>query len=394
VKRSNAGKKKKPWQRILAGLVVVSCLVALSSLFMLKKGISLESFSIGPLAVSNFSLIWKKKLGIQVGTVTLQKQHEKKKTSTISKSVGRNIKAIHLLTRLFSTITVKEISIGQFTGALHLGEATDLKPQSFSLTSRDLNIRSNLSLQQHTIVFDITEAVSKRFDTRATGQIRLDTEKGQFTGTLTADLAGSMPVAVTFNGDSKQISFEGQETGRIDTIVPLVDLFGLDHNIQRWITDYLKGSRYNLKTFKGILPWNNPRGLLDTLYAEVRVDDCEYTFAPGLEPIKTSSTDVVFSKGVLTITPHDATFYGQGGGTSWLDINFNDPANILLTTHIKTRARANDDILTLLKYYRIDIPFKQIKGETAVDITLAVTLNRIQVKASGSLQINDSVIEW
>ncbi len=389
-----AGRKKKHWQRILAGLFVISCLTALFSLFMLKKGISFESFSVGPVAISNFSLIWKKKLEIQVDTVTLQKQHEKKKTSNISKNVSRSLKAIHFLTRLFSTIAVNEIRIGQFTGTLYLNEATDKQPQTFSLTSRDLSIHSNLSLQQHTIVFDITEAFSKRFDTRATGQIRLDTEKRQFTGNLTADLVGSLPVAVSFNGNSKQISFVGQETGRIDTIVPLVDLFGLDHNIRRWITDYLKGSRYNLKTFKGILPWNNPRVLLDTLYAEVRVDNCEYTFAQGYEPIKTSSTDVVFNKGVLTITPHDATFYNQSGGSSWLDINFNDPEKILLTARIKTLARANDDILTLLKYYRIDIPFKQITGETEVDLALAITLNRFQVKANGSLQISDSVIEW
>ena len=48
---------------------------------MLKKGISLKSFSVGPLAVSSFSLIWKEKLEIQVDTLTLQKQHEKIKTA-------------------------------------------------------------------------------------------------------------------------------------------------------------------------------------------------------------------------------------------------------------------------------------------------------------------------
>ncbi|MEN8209814.1 MAG: DUF3971 domain-containing protein, partial [Candidatus Fermentibacteria bacterium] len=214
------------------------------------------------------------------------------------------------------------------------------------------------------------------------------------TGSLDVILADSLPLTLKLTADREQIAFHGRESDTITNITPFVDLFGLSPDIQCWITDYLKGSRYELKTFHGSFPWDDPLQFLDTLYAEVRVEDCEYTFAPGLEPIKTDYTDVVFQKGVLAITPHDSRFYGQDGEDSWLDINFNDPDNILLTAYILTHAVANEDILNLLEYYGISLPFVQTAGKTGADLTLAVNLNEGQLTAYGSFVIDEGEMEY
>ncbi|MGI9536038.1 MAG: AsmA-like C-terminal domain-containing protein, partial [Desulfocapsaceae bacterium] len=62
--------------------------------------------------------------------------------------------------------------------------------------------------------------------------------------------------------------------------------------------------------------------------------------------------------------------------------------------YIKTRAVANDDILTLLDYYKIHLPFKQIEGKTATDLQLAINLNKVEVEAQGVFEIDAGAIEW
>lgn len=124
--------------------------------------------------------------------------------------------------------------------------------------------------------------------------------------------------------------------------------------------------------------------ILETLDAEVRVDDAEYTFAQdGIDPVKSEYTDVFFKKGVLIIKPHSATFYGQDCEKSWVDIDFNDYKNILLGVYIKTHAKLNDDILNLLKHYKITLPFKQLDGKIATDLTLAINLNKKELQTKG-----------
>ncbi len=391
--KRSADNERKFGLKILISLFLFVCLLIFSSAVMLKKGISFDSFTIGRTTLSDFSLQWQERLRLQIGTVTVSKQQQQERSPVDLSLIGKGINGVQRWGRLFSEISINVIKVGELTGTIHFDRNADQNPCFFTLTSKDLTFRSNLAIEQNTLVITLTEAISKQFNSRGFGQIRLNGEKEQLTGSLTANLGGSLPLTLDFSADQEKISFQGGEAGRIKTITPFVDLFGLDHNIQRWITDYLTGSRYNLRTFRGVLPWNEPQAILDTFYAEVRVDDCEYTFAPGLEAIKTAYTDVVFSKGVLAITPHESTFYGQAGEESWLDINFRDAANIILTAYIRTHARANNDILNLLAYYNIRLPFKQTGGKTATDLTLTINLNETQVSASGIFLIEEGILE-
>ncbi len=134
--------------------------------------------------------------------------------------------------------------------------------------------------------------------------------------------------------------------------------------------------------------------IIETFVAEARVDDCQYTFAPGFEAVKADYTDLFFKKGVLTILPHEPNFYEQDGQDSWLDINFNDPDNIILTAYILTLAPANQVVVDLLAYYDIPLPFLQTEGETSVDLTLSINLNTELVKADGTFLIDEGKVDF
>lgn len=378
-------------KRLFLILALLLTLSVLAGGLFLKRGIHIERLDTNPATLHNISLQWHTKLELHIESIVLDvRENGAEKQPLDLSGVEKIIPLMEWVNRLFAKITIQEILMGEI-------EAEFLYTSSaghFDLTSTYVDVHATLTLDGGELVVAIDDFSSEQFQSQATGEVRFDLAKKTGKGHLNANLADSLPVSVTFLADQKQFSFQGKENGTISTITPFVELFGLSHNIQRWITEYLTGSRYVLKSVTGDFPWDNPLHLLESFSAEVRVEDCQYTFAPGLEAIKTDYTDVSFRKGVLAIVPHDSTFYGQDGEESWLDINFNDFDNILLTAYILTHAVANSDIINLLEYYNIPLPFLQTEGKTKTDLTLAINLNTEEIIATGNFQIAEGVIEY
>jgi hypothetical protein len=391
------GMRKK---KILVRFFIILCLLfvflVLTGVFFLKKGIQVEQFSLGGITASEASIIWNKKLDLEIAKITIDKKEEastEKTENNVTSLIGKGIESGYYLLKVFSKFHIQNLQIANTSIEIGLFPK-DTHSQIFSIKSDDISFVSDLIVEKQNLTIQITKATSSRFNSGLTGTMQLDGKRGVLSGELFALINKKFPAEIAFTANDKALSFSGKEAGEITEINSLVDLFGLRHGIQRWITDYLKGSRYHLKSFNGTVPWDNPKEILNTLEAEVTVDATEYTFAPGLEPIKASYTDVSFKKGVLDILPHEAMFYGQDCGTSWVDINFNDPKNILLTAYIKTTAVANDDIINLLGYYKIPFPFKQVGGKTKTDLELAIILNKKKLEANGSFEIAEGVIDW
>lgn len=378
-------------KRLLLILIAFFIVLLLAGGLLLKRGLHIENLVIGPAALSNISFEWQSKLELQIEHLSIDVRQDSNEKKPLDLSgVEKIIPALQWVDRLFAKISVQDIRRGDFRADFLYASSVG----SFTLLSPYIDLHAALKMDADELVITVNQLSSKAFQSQASGEIRVDLRAKTGHGQLDANLANSLPVRISFSADQQQFSFEGQENGTITTITPFVDLFGLSQNIQRWITDYLTGSRYTLKTFSGNFPWDNPLHLLESFYAEVRVEDCQYTFAPGLEAVKTQYTDVTFKQGILGIVPHESTFYGQDGGDSWLDINFNDFDNILLTAYIQTSAVANADIMNLLKYYDMPLPFLQTEGKTKTDLTLAINLNTEAIDATGRFLIDKGIVQY
>lgn len=378
---------------ILALVFIVS--VVVGGGLVLKKGVYVEGFRMGPAALSHVSLQWQQKLNLQIESIVIDLSTNEQENVTLKQfldfdAVDKAVPIAHWLDRLFARISLTAIEAGDIRGTFlyekSLGHIT--------LSSPIFAMRAGLRGEDGFLIADIEKLESEQYHSHASGEFRFDSKEKRGIGHFTANLSGSLPVLFELNVDSQQLSFQGKENGVITTIKPFVDLFGLDQDVQRWITEYLTGNRYELKSFKGDFPWDKPLHLLDSFYAEVRVEGCEYTFAPGLEGIKTAYTDVKFKQGVLNILPHTGRFYGQDTEDSWVGINFNDFENIVLTAHIQTHAVGNADIMNLLEYYDIPLPFVQKTGKTGVDMTLSINLSQFKVHTKARFQIDDGLVEY
>jgi hypothetical protein len=384
---------KKTGRRFLPAfikaLTLLIFITLLSCISLLKLGVQLDSIHIGDIRLSKISLIWNEKLELQIDTLTINTSSQESEFTKIPQALN----AVPRLTRLFSLLTINTIAIGDSIASLYVIEG-DGRKSSFTLISPDLKINSDLTLKDQILTAVISDFSSRKFGIQASGNIQMNLPQGNVTGELRANIADSLPIQLSFTADSDTITFQGKEAGIIKTIKPVVELFGLDQDIEPWITEYLTGSRYTLTSFQGQFPWNAPQLLLRNLKAEIQVEECDYTFAEGFTPIKSDYTDIFLAHGLLTIRPHNAHFNDQGTRDSWLTIDFNDLADIVLTCNITTEATVNAELVRLLAYYNIVLPFQQIEGSTAADLTLVIHLNDGRAEAEGTFAIQDSIAEY
>lgn len=375
-------------------LWVILLLVTLfSGFFVLTNGLYVDQISLANVTAEDVTLKWENGLNLEINHLQVDTSREDSgKISGIQ--IQRALKAFQLLRKFIPTITVRSLDYNDFKIEILSRKQESPHPVALTLNSEDLHLEASLTQEQDNIRIDLQNFSSINFNSSATGTFLFDTKTLQVHGELTANLADCLPVQLSIIADLDSISFQGHGTAETTTIKPLVDLFGLDDDIQPWIIEYLTGSSYHLQKIGGTIPLRDPAALLDTLFVSVRVDDCTYTFAQGLEPIKADYAEVILSRGVLDIRPHDATFYGQDGGKSQLDIDFNDPKNILLTAYIRTNVQANRDIFNLLTYYNIRLPFLQTAGTTDTDLTLTINLNNEQVQAFGTFEVGKSMFTY
>ncbi|MEN8188458.1 MAG: AsmA-like C-terminal domain-containing protein [Thermodesulfobacteriota bacterium] len=355
-------------------------------------GLTLNRLELASAVISNATIRYHDGLNLEIEQLDIR-PNPQSPPMTLER-VKEILTATKRYQRYLPPLTIGQVNYRDYRATLKYQGNALSDPVELSISSENTHISASLAGHDDIIRMTLHELKSKKLATTVRGTIDLDPNSFQARGNVVTELAGCIPVKLDIVIDREEISFSGKGNGTVTTIKPFVDLFGLSHGIQRWITDYLWGSSYHLDSVSGSIPWDDPAAILSTLKAEVRVDDCQYTFAPGLEPIKTEYTDVSFKNGVLEIVPHQSTFYGQDGQTSRLDINFNDHDNITLTAYIKTTARANKDIIALVAYYGIPLPFLQQSGLTDVDLTLAINLNKVKLHAVGYFDIKTGDIEY
>ncbi len=368
--------------RCLMAAAVFALILLLLSVFLLKHGIETERIEFGSIVVNNAELVWQKKLELKVQTITIENTGDSTDVSELRK--------LHLLSKIFPIFSLVEIEQLQFNKhqTSIILKQSQLGEFFLNVETEEIIVHSRIDFEQNNIVLNILDATSIQHQIRGSGKISFQPENMYAAGEIHCDFGESFPVTLNFIANRESISFSGRDAGKIENIDPLVELFGLTENIEKWITDYLRGSRYHLKSVQGTIPWNAPGKILKTLKAEVRVDDTEYTFAPGLAPIKAPYTDITFSEGILDIKPHHPKFNGMNGGKSRLDINFTDHNNILLTANIITTAAADDKVATLLNYYDIPFPIKQVSGKTEINLTLTINLNSLTVDVEADFSID------
>ncbi len=386
-------KRKKVFVWCVAGILILAGIASLSSFYLLKRGIGVERLNIGPVTVSDSLLVWNDRLELQVGALFFKEDKDGSTLLFSQDRVAGIVRTADFFSRLVSRITIQSIRIGDQQLSLDLFQQQE---GSFrlNLATDTTKCAAIIEMDPREVRVTIESVSDARIDLDLSGRLRLDSSDATLSGAIVADIEKSFPVRLSFLSDGRSASFSGAEAGIITDIKPFVDLFGLEDTIQKWITDYLSASRYHLLSFKGNYVFGEPISLFQSLEAEIMVDDASYIFEPDLEPVYDDHPRASFKNGVLDIRPRNPVFYGHDAGASRLDINFNDADNPLLSIYIDAETAADSKIIDLLRYYEIDLPFLQVKGDTRADLRLTINLATEEISGEGSFYLDDAVIAY
>jgi hypothetical protein len=360
---------------------------------MLHRGIHIEHFSLKSIQLENCYIVWDSKIRVSIKTINILSED----IENSSLPGVTDMRGYMLVTKyagyFISEVSVENLKYKNFSGAFKYTGWSDGTPGAIQVSSPAITGDVTIQYDGNDFVLEIKKLSSNAYRSDITGSARI-TDEDLVTGKLLADIAGILPLSLTFAADNKGLSFATDKPVTVSSITPVVDLFQLNPKISPWISEYLKGSSYQLTHLEGTLLWDDPASFLESVQAKVRVQDCEYTFAQELEPIKSEYTNVVFDKSVLSIHPHNARFYGQDSEKSWVKIDFTEPTKVLLTAYIDTHAVINDDIINLLGHYRIALPVKQTKGTTATDLVLEINLSAFDLDATATFKVDQGVFMY
>ncbi len=364
--------------------VVLVCVIGAACLFFaLKRGISIGEYRLGEIAVSHFHLRLQKKLSMTVGDIHFVSDSKAQGRTYDFSRIQRAMTYIDLALKCFDSITIKEITFDEtLAGFVYKSDGTGV----LTVKNPAFSLKTNFAVSGPRLTFDIDQFQTFSYRSQGSGRVMMDVSRTKFTGDLKMKLADTLPLQLHLQGDRFKLTFDGKGAEAIKDIRPVVELFALGSDVEPWITDSLKGASFTLDTIKGTIPFAAPEKVLDSLYGRATVQNCEYSFEPKLPPIKAHFVNVIFENGVLKIFPHQTFYAGVDAGRSWLDIDFNtdDP---ILTAFIRTNATLGNEILNLLDFYQIHLPFKQTEGLTDADLTLTIDLVNLKVGAEGNFRV-------
>lgn len=352
----------------------------------LLEGIWIEHLNFKGVIVEKLYLKWNNALLIRASKVDLSALKSDNTPITL-KPLSKLPPLVREIERWVSQIDIDTIQYDNIYSSLHYKKGSD---GDFLLHKGDYTCHGTYSLNEKS--FNLTLPPCQIADANVSLHLSVELAKQHLSANLFVTLPQTPSLQVVASGDTDTLHFNIYAESVFQSIKPLVKFFKIDPEVAPWIDDYAKANSLTLHRLEGYFHYDKPEELLKTLRAEATVNQAEYTFAQGFEPIKSPRVELIFLQGKLQITPYQGTFYTLPTEKSTLYIDFTTEHTTLFTHIQTTHGMLNDSILALLHFYKIDLPIKQTAGSCDVDLNLTVNLHTLDTTAQGIFQPSESGI--
>lgn len=353
----------------------------------LLEGFTISHLKLGDITFEKLYLKWDNRLAISVAVIDLSELRRDNEPITL-KPLSKVTNSIYWIEQWVSSVDIEAIRYQKNELSIHYKKGTLGR---IDVHIGNQNLAGNFDLSPEVL----TVSLSSKEDSSASinGFLHLYLQKQKLNASAQLTLPNSPTLILNVIGDQEKLYIDVKADHSFSHLDALVDFFDIDATTRPWITEYAKSSAFTLLECRGNFLYNKPQKLLQSMLIRASVYNAQYTFAPTISPIIAKKVNLIFTHGILYITPEDGHFYSMPTQQSNLLIDFN-PVHILLKAHIKTnQAQLNDSILNLLRYYEISVPIRQNKGLCNVDLNLTVDLNNFQTTAVGKFTPGKSELQ-
>jgi len=352
-------------------------LLTLFCFVVLIEGFTISHLKLGDIILEKVYLKWDNRLHIRASLIDLSALKSDNEPITL-KPLQHFPQAIKYAQQWIASIDVQTLRYKKTSLSLHYLKNSQGK---VSVHKGNIHLYGQFVLTPMSLTLDLIAPKNSTIQIKE--HLSLDIVKQKFILISLLKLPHTPAITGYAMGDQKKLYLKITADKPFSRIDEVVDFIGLDPIIRPWVVQYAVFKTATLQKCEGNFLYDHPDELLKSLNIHATAREGEYTFAKTIAPIKAKNIDVYFQKGKLHILPHEGTFYTLPTEKSRLFIDFTTP-NAMLNAHILTaHGQLNDDILALLRYYKIKVPIRQNRGISHVDLHLEVNLHTLNTTANG-----------
>jgi len=361
--------------------IFVFILVSISFLLLLlDHGIKLPSVNTEAFKAEKVYIKWDKKLTLRIKKLNIT-------TQTTTNSKLDNLKSIKELLQV-SALFFNEISVDKLSYENN-SVTFSYKNGNLSLKTPYLGVDAKIEILNNKLLATFKAIDIKQYKAHIYGKLVYNHKNGKnyFTGqySLANEINGSIVLQqyknnVYVRADSKPFK----------SLTVLQDIFNYDDNLHKWIGVKSDAESFRLKELTWQFNMAYPKKILKKLHAKIRVEKLKYRFSNSFEQVTSSSTDLIFKNEQLYLYLNNPKYLDRKLDGSYLNFH-----NLLdypeLTISLKSKTPLDENMLNILRHYRVKIPLTQLSNSLDTDLKLTLNLiGKTRVKAIGDFKVKDA----
>ena len=296
---------------------------------------------------------------------------------------------INIARKNFTSLIIDELNINNNRVTFsYIDKPLALQENYLNVSGEDVNASIGFQILKDHVLFNIEHFIHKPSSITIDGESVYDFTTGRSYTNLDFSMPGSADIALYLKGTPEEIAFTASSNVFHD-LAPIVKLFKFDKNIYKWIVPYNLAESYHLLEAKGVHSYSDTDKILDTLYIHAKEKGLAYTYNERLPAVIGEDTDVYFSKGVLDIQPHKASYNQLPINKGGVIIDFSGK-DIMLEVDLYANIPLEETIIKTLQAYKINLPLFQEKGISKSHVKIVINLDTNDAYATGQFFIKES----
>lgn len=358
-------------QFIVASIFSFILFILFALFFLLQHGLLLQNLSFADVKVEQLYIKWDEKIKIHAKEIAITSSRGSDFSLQEFQTLLVSLKPKLSYLALFQEIDLQKVTFDTLEAQLRLNQR---EGGFLRLTSPFMVLDGDLRTDGSTFELSLKECEIKEKQTKIGGTFLFETHNNlELTTALEIEISDAPKLRFYSHSDKEGGQYALVAEEKINNIKQIIKLFVLDPNLQYWVHDAITLSDFELEMLYGSFEYAKMEEAYRNLYAKGVAHDLTYTYDQALAPIRTQKTDLEFQDGVLFIYPRNAYSYDFFLDKSWLKIDFTQPQE-LLTLQLLFDGQVNENLLGLLRHYRVKLPFVQTQGMVDTNLTLAVNL--------------------
>ena len=297
----------------------------------------------------------------------------------------RNIELLPKILKLFQEIKIDRLKIDDNEFEIILDN------DDLYLDNKFINISSKIDNSSNQVVFDLYSLYLKDLELLVDGKIKIDyfkEELNYYGNFYYQDIQSSLNLDMTKKLAKFYITSEPFKSLKF-----LKKFIDLPLIAEEWMYDNVEGD-ISLKEFYGEFDLEKKEIIEESLRGKAQIDKAKIRFHKDVDIVNTKSLNVLFKNNQLHFELVEPVFKNKTLDGSYVTIhNLASEKDGIVDVYLKTNSMLDNDILGILKAYKINLPLIQKTGNTEASLLLKFPYSLEKKMTSyGEFLINDAQI--